>query len=286
MPRRELKGDPSNPQTRRRASGDDPRVRPPREPRGYAEPGRPPSWTGLKIPCPVCRSGVWAHQINEAMGRPRPRGAPGRRWDDDGRQSTSPMIAKRWPKDPHTGAHGAYWEWEPASAAHTEQSEKWLAQTMLRWLTERGRLPTDQSYSDALDERDRAERTLESALRELVEVKDQLAMLQAEYARLRSETTRRAAANPRWTLTDDVRGSDYSHWRAAQGALLAREIYERDVQLARDSAERTTRYSREQYARALRVYAEGTDGSECMRPCCGQRDAMLAELHALSDERS
>jgi len=282
--RRELRGDPANPQTRRRASGDDPRVRPPREPKGLIEPDLPPRFVGVKLPCPVCLTGIWAHQIREAQGHPPVRGAPGRTWAQLLRRQSKPMVGKCWMKNPHSGARGTYWEWEPANAKWVAESERWLAQQMTRWLSERDQLPGDASVGRLTEELQLAERVRDSVLAELIEVKDQLAMLQAEYARLRAETrTEQAAANPRWTVTDSY-NVDWEHVRLARQAAVYRDSFEETRALHQDNLRRALSYPRKQYAESLTRFEEATVG--CSKACCAQRDAMLADLQALkSSER-
>lgn len=299
--RRELKGDPSNPQTRRRASGDDPRRREPKEATGRAEPGRPPTWTGVKIPCPVCCHGVWGHQINELAGKPRDRGAPGIVWNAEVVRDRPAMRANRWPKNPHTGAHGAYWEWEVASPVAVANAEKWIEHRMRRWLERKGLSQQAQTseLADAIDRADEWEREFRGAVVEIVQLKDQLEMLQAEYARVRaiaeSPRSRPAAANPpqRWEdLPTYAAGVDYSHMPALRDVERQRRKYEETRERERlkyeetvDRAEsaRTERLSwpQESYVVALRRY-EAETSTDCSKPCCAQRELILADLTALA----
>ena len=208
--RRPLLGDPANHQTRRRASGDDPR-KGPQKFTGTPDLDLPPSYVGLRIPCPICIGTVWSHQIEQLQTGKELRGAPAQPFRD---REMHPTIGRRWAKNIHTGTRGAYWEWEPATARHAVNAYAWIAARMRGWL-EANNANADSSDSQAWRERDEAQEMYERVNRDneqllselgqahakIQRVDAKLQLLEAEYARLRKTAEpaphrARAAANP------------------------------------------------------------------------------------------
>ena len=315
--RRELRGDPANVQTRRRASGTDPRKRAPREPIGQPDSALRPSYRGLRIPCPICTGAVWSHQVHDQKLGYKTRGAPGQYLDRD--RDLTPKTVVRYPKNPYTGAHGAYFEYLTADREALESAAFWMARQMDAWLGEHG---PEGMAQQALVDAERTIRQLTDERRELFRRAGEADALWEDRERLRAEVASlsrevetllhrrdlglaavpdvtvslepRSQPEPlpprRWEACRDARICTVRHFEALENAARCRSDWEQRISYLGEAgpkgwfthdAKVLVDYARRDYAAALKRYAEMT-AEPCQRPCCANREWLLADLEAVS----